>query len=57
MKIITTEIKNLYFATLYKGGPGRLGKVLLVRIVKNVVVVYSSVNSLTPSRSRPIGRF
>ena len=35
---------------------GRLGKVLLVRIVKNVaifVVVYSSANSLTPS----IGRF
>ena len=28
---------------------GRLGKVLLVRIVKNVVVVYSSANSLTPS--------
>ena len=32
---------------------GRLSKVLLVRIVKNVVVVYSSANSLTPS----IGRF
>ena len=32
---------------------GRLGKVLLVRIVKNVVVVYSSANFLTPS----IGRF
>ena len=32
---------------------GRLGKVSLVRIVKNVVVVYSSANSLTPS----IGRF
>ena len=41
--------------TAYKGGSGglgRLGKVLLVRIVKNVVV-YSSANSLTPS----IGRF
>ena len=36
----------------YKGDPrglGSLGKVLLVRIVKNVVVVYSSANSLTPS--------
>ena len=32
---------------------GRLGKALLVRIVKNVVVVYSSANSRTPS----IGRF
>ena len=35
------------------GDPIRLGKVLLVRIVKNVVVAYSSANSLTPS----IGRF
>ena len=30
---------------------GRLGKVLLVRIVKNVVVLYSSANSPTPSIS------
>ena len=28
---------------------GKLDKVLLVRIVKNVVVVYSSANSLKPS--------
>ena len=41
----------------YKGCPwgrsppwlGRLGRVLLVRIVKNVVVVYSSANSLNAS--------
>ena len=56
------QLHNNLTLPAYKGGSSgakppwlrRLGKVLLVRIVKNVVVVvYSSANSLTPS----VGRF